>query len=230
MYLKSRNIINSIILSCVALLVMWGFPAYSGDTEGMEQARLLVTPVLVASDVSDHVLENVSHIIEKNLQVDDYFYINEGYAPESGISFNKYLTGSCLTDLASVIPGGIIILVAVKKARFKVGEKQHSRYVTEDLIETRYTLYVSTVDLSAGRYDLKFRETCSDPLKLSDQADYIGRKIREFYTGKKPGGNNTGDTGSVKIFFPVCVTGQVKLQSIQSAGCCRKTAKMPLYC
>lgn len=157
-----------------------GFPLYPGDLESTVQDKLLITQVQVASDVSVPFMDDVSSAIKRNLQ-DDYFIVNDKFCPADKITFNNYITGRCVPDLARIIPGGIIILVAVKKGEVKVGEKQHSRYVVEDIIETRYTIYVSTVDLTAVRYDLKFRETVSSTAELADEADHIGKKIREFY-------------------------------------------------
>ena len=129
-------------------------------------------------------MNDISAAIQKNLQKDEYFTVNDKFTPVESITFNNYITGRCVPELAKVIPEGIIILVAIKKGEVKVGEKQHSRYVVEDIIETRYTIYVSTVDLAAVRYDLKFRETVSDTARLADEADHIGKKIREFYINR----------------------------------------------
>ena len=182
MNLNINSVSIKIKIICVSLIFMVaGLPLYSGDLESTVQNKLVVTQVLIRSDVSAALMNDVSAVIQKNLQADDYFIVNDKFAPDDMVSFNSYITGRCVPDLAKVIPGGIIILVAVKKGEVKVGEKQHSRYVVEDIIETRYTIYVSTVDLAAVRYDLKFRETVSDTAKLTDEADHIGKKIREFY-------------------------------------------------
>ncbi|HPS59522.1 MAG TPA: hypothetical protein PK514_15585 [Spirochaetota bacterium] len=186
MTLKIDNLKPGIIIFCMALVLMLpATPVFPGEQGSGGQNKLVFTPVLVKSDVTGIFMDDVSAIIKKNLQGDDYFFINDKFTPDERITFNNYITGRCVTELAKVIPGGIIILVAVKKGDVKVGEKQHSRYVVEEIIETRYTIYVSTVDLSAGRYDLKFRETVNDAAKLSDEADNIGKKIREFYTRRK---------------------------------------------
>lgn len=208
--------IKIIILCSVFIYMMPLVSAYPGEggTEGPD--KLLVTPVLIRSDVSGRFLDDVSAAIRNNLQGDDFFIINDRYPQDDNVTFNNFITGRCVTELAKVIPGGIIILVAVKKGEVKVGEKQHSRYVVEDIIETRYTIYVSTVDLMAGRYDLRFRETVNDAVKLTVEADHIGKKIREFYirrkaeTGKNTGAGRPGllpaDTVSVNHEAALCST------------------------
>lgn len=192
---KTGTKTHLIILFAGLIFFQTDLRLYPGDLEISSQDKLVFTPVLIKSDVPGPVLVDVSEIIQHSLQ-DDYFFINDRFTPEAGVTFNNYITGRCVTELAKVIPGGIIIMVAVKKGEVKVGEKQHSRYVVEDIIETRYTIYVSTVDLTAGRYDLRFRETVNDTVKLTDKADNIGKKIREFYIMKKPDGN-PGAEGAV---------------------------------
>lgn len=196
---KMNRIKIKIIVLCSVLMSMMPLvPAYPGESGTEGHDKLLVTPVLIRSDVSSRFLDDVSAAIRKNLQSDDFFIINDKYPRDDSVTFNNYITGRCVTELAKVITDGIIILVAVKKGEVKIGEKQHSRYVVEDIIETRYTIYVSTVDLLAGRYDLRFRETVNDAEKLAVEADHIGKKIREFYIRRKPGpgtDKNTGATG-----------------------------------
>lgn len=196
MNLKNNGIKNNItVLAMVLVFLLQIAGAYTEEQESTALNKLVITPVLISSDVSSPFLDDVSSVIRKNLQADEYFVINDRFPRDERITFNNYITGRCVTELAKVIPGGILILVAVKKGEVKVGEKQHSRYVVEDIIETRYTIYVSTVDLSAGRYDLKFRETVNDPGKLTDEADTIGKKIREFYISKKTGGDDSAVRG-----------------------------------
>ena len=185
MSLKIHKKINIRLFCMVLIFLTADFPLYPGNREGEGVTKLIVTPVLIKSDVSVTSMNDVSAAIRKNLQGDDYFIVNEKFVPDVTITFNNYITGSCVTELAKVIPEGIIILVAIKKGDVKVGEIQHSRYVVEDIVETRYTIYVSTVDLIAGKYDLRFREMVNDTAKLTDEADLIGKKIREFYIRRK---------------------------------------------
>jgi hypothetical protein len=175
---------NFFILLIYVLLI---FSISLNAQEVKEQNRLAFTPIKISSvNVYDSFHNEVSGIIQENLKGESFFVIRELYNPYTEITFNNCIKNQCTAELPNAVSEGIVIMIYIDSFTVKTGERMVSRYVTEDITENRYSLYISTAEILKDRYDLEFSGTFKERSKLLNEADLIGKKIREFYIKRKP--------------------------------------------
>ncbi len=149
--------------------------------------KLIFTPIIISGgNQSGHLPDEVSMIIQKYLLEEDFFLINDKFVLTDEITFNNCLKKQCAAQLKAITPEGIVILISVITTEVKIGEKKLSRYIVEDITETRYTVNVSTVDIQKEKYDLVYTSTFNNTVKLLDYAESTGEKIRDYYIKRKP--------------------------------------------
>lgn len=173
--------------SILLIYVLLIFSSSLNAQEVKKNNRLAFTPVKISSEnAGDSFFDEVSGIIKKNLKGEPFFIIRDLYNPYSEITFNNCIKNQCTAELPNAVSEGIVIMICIDSFTVKTGERKVSRYVTEDITENRYTLYISTAEILKNRYDLEFSETFKEKSKLLNEADLIGKKIREFYIQRKP--------------------------------------------
>lgn len=179
--MTNRNIFT--LLACVLLI----FSISLNAQELKEHNSLAFTPIKIPSEiVSDFFLDEVSGIIKKNLEGEPFFVIRDLYNQYSEITFNNCIKNQCTAELPNAVSEGIVIMIGINTYTLKTGERKVSRYVTEDITENRYTLYISTAEILKDHYDLEFSGTFKKKSQLLKEADLIGKKIRGFYIKRKP--------------------------------------------
>lgn len=155
--------------------------------EVKKQKRLDFTVIKIPGESSvDPILDEISLVIKKKLKDEKFFVINDLYNPDSDITFQNCIKKQCTLELPNAAAEGVVVLIAVKGVTVKTGRRQLSRYVEEDITETRYTLYVSTAEILKENYDLEFKDTFMGKAKLLNKADLIGKDIRDYYLKRKP--------------------------------------------
>ena len=173
----------STLLVCVLLI----FSISLSAQEVKKRNRLVFTPVKIPSEnVSDSFLDEVSVIIKENLKGESFFLIRDLYNPYAEITFNNCIKKQCTAELPNAVSEGVLIMICINSYTVKTGEQKVSRYITEDFTENRYSLYVSAAEILKERYDLEFSGTFKEKSKLLNEADLIGKKIREYYIKRKP--------------------------------------------
>ena len=174
--IMKRNILTALLLLFMAL------PLFPGgqDTAGQDRPVFTVIPINRLNSTEF----KASMIIKKHLEG---FMINDSFRVTKSINFNNCIAAQCIEDLADIAGKGIVILITVTSENVKIDEKQLTRYLTEDIIERRYTVHVITSDLGRAGYDLRFSETVNDPSEILKAVDAIGRRIREYYSMNKNG-------------------------------------------
>lgn len=180
--MKKKNIFTALILLMFPCLNL--YPA-AMENGGQDTPVFTVIPINRVNSTEF----KASMIIKKHLEG---FIINDSFRLTKGINYNNCIAARCVADLADIAGSGIVILITITSEDVKVDEKQLTRYLTEDIIERRYTVHIITTDLGRTEYDLIFNETVSDPSKILTEVDRIGRKIREYYI-KRGAGNGTDE-------------------------------------
>lgn len=163
------------------------FPSLLSADETEKGERLTFTIITIAeSTVSKSILNEAAVNIRKHFTGEQFFLINDQAALNEDITFNNCLRKQCAGELAGIAPDGIVIIISVTSEEVKIDEKHVSRYVIEDITETRYSINTAAVDLVNKKYDLEFKGTFNSTEKLLNEADQAGKKIRDYYIKRKP--------------------------------------------
>ena len=172
-------------LPLIAALLIFLFPLTLAAGEPTEQ--LAFAPVILkGNNITPALMNNVFIKIMKHLRSEEFFVINDRLAATDKISYDNCLKKQCITELAGITSGGIVVLISLSAEDVKTGERPISRYMTEDIKERRYTIHVATADIFKSEYDLVFKKTFNDTAPLMNEADLIGRAIKEYYIKRKP--------------------------------------------
>ncbi len=163
------------------------FSSLLSAEENEKQERLAFTIITISDSIVSKSLINEATVnIRKHLTAEKFFLINDQATLTENITFNNCLKEQCAGQLARITPEGIGLLISITSEEIKIDEKHVSRYVIEDITETRYTIHAAAVDILNKKYDLEFKETFNSTAKLLNEADMIGKKIRDHYIKRKP--------------------------------------------
>lgn len=164
------------------ILLLCPFSLNAGENNIHNLTFTLLT--IPASDIPDDL--NTESILKiKNPLLNEGYHLDD-YRPgfDESINFDNCIKKDCVKDIRNFFPGKIVITISITSAEVKIGQKRISKYMVEDITETRYTIYAFTNDPSKDKYDLTFKKTFLDPKSLLKEAESIGLKIGEFYSGK----------------------------------------------
>ncbi len=155
------------------------------SASGEEQHLTFTVIIIPGYDVPDY-LNNSSYIKIRNPLKNEGYTIDD-YHPDinKNISFDNCISRNCVQEIKKIFPDKIVIVISITAAEVKIGHKQLSRYLMEDITEIRYTIYVLTTDPLKDKYELTFKKTFLDSTKLLNEAGQIGLKIGEHYSGKR---------------------------------------------
>lgn len=150
----------------------------NNNTENLTFTVLTIPVNDIPDDLNtESILKIKNPLISQGYHLDDY---RPGF--DENINFDNCIKKECISDIKDFFPGKVVIIIAITSAEVKIGQKRISRYLVEDITETRYTIYVFTDDPVKEKYDLTFKRTFLDSQKLLKEAEIIGLKIGEFYS------------------------------------------------
>ena len=165
------------------LLLSASLPINGDDKAAVNKLTFTIAAIKEAA-ISNTFLNTVSETIKKHLKDEDSFLINNQTKNNERITFNNCIRNNCIDDLRNAAPNGIVILISLSAYEIKTGEKYISRYITENITETRFTLHVAAIDLAGAGNDLMFKKTSAQTEKIISEANIIGKEIGEFYLNK----------------------------------------------
>ena len=181
MEMKKREKIYIIIL---LLLFSTSLPINGDDKTADKKLSFTIVPIHEPA-ISNTFLNSVSDTIKKYLKNEDLFIIKNQAKDDEKIVFNNCIRNNCIDELRSTASDGIVILISLSNYEIKTGEKYISKYITESIVETRFTIHVAAIDLLSSNYDLLFKKTSSQTEKIISETNIIGSEIREFYLKKE---------------------------------------------
>lgn len=173
--------ITGIYLLLFSFLIML---PYAAPAQEEAAARNLTFTVVTIPDFNVPEYLNKDSIVRIKKPLKNKWNILNDYRPglDENINFDNCVKRDCITEISNVFHQGIVIIISITASEVKTGEKHISRYLVEDITETRYTVYVFTAGSSDQKYDLTFRRTFLDSTRLLNEAELIGIKIAEFYS------------------------------------------------
>jgi len=180
------------ILHIAAVILLFAFSiSLHGQEKAVVNERLSFAPVtLKGNNIPPALMNDVLMTIITRLRCEDYFSIIRNLPGIDKITYDRCMRNQCIAELTDIDPGGIVIIISLEARDVKTGEKQISRYLIEEIKETRYTIHVITADISKPEYELVFKKTFNSRSLVVNEAEIIGKAIMEYYIQRKPGGGN----------------------------------------
>ncbi|PKL17690.1 MAG: hypothetical protein CVV49_09875 [Spirochaetae bacterium HGW-Spirochaetae-5] len=197
---------NTKIFLLLLFILMAFFKSLNADeVEKVERLNFTLLKI-PGAEASDSIRSDISKIIRKQLENEDFFIVNvdEQKNLYDKVNPDECIKKECVGELSSLASEGIVLMFSISSEEVKIGEKHVSRYVVEDLTEIRYTIQVAAVDVFNKKYDLMFTGTFNNTAKLYNEAGLIAKKITNYYIQRKPLiKNESKDTQNSSNFYNI---------------------------